>query len=93
MNNRSATPTPVTLESDESTPSATAVVYRCRLSLGDLRETDNPEVKFCDHCSRSVFRVRDVHGLLQLVATDSCGWIDNDRDEVVMGLFREESES
>lgn len=77
----------VAIKSMDPDGNAEVSVYRCRLQLEDLEDTAHPEVKHCGHCSRSVFRARDMDGVLQLVASDSCGWVEDDHGETVMGLF------
>jgi hypothetical protein len=83
---RASKPAPLTLPAYDDGEPATVQLYRCRLSLDELRDTTHPEVKFCDHCSRSVFRARDAEGLLQLVAADACVWVDDGRVEPDIGM-------
>jgi len=75
---RSTSPKPVTLPSSTGGAPVTVMMYRCSTRLSDLRDTDHPEVKFCDHCSTSVFRARDAEGMLQLVAAGRCTWIETE---------------
>jgi hypothetical protein len=61
-------------------------MYRCRLSLDELKDTASPDVKYCAHCARSVFRAYDAKGVLQLVASDACAWVDDDQGRVLLGV-------
>ncbi len=71
-------------------PTAAAELYLCHMRLEDLDDTSHPEVKYCKNCARSVYRARDIHGYLQLVAADRCAWVSpddhNDGDRPLLGV-------
>lgn len=85
---RDTKPRPKTVRSSgDGSADVTVLVYQCQLRLEDLRDTSHPEIKFCDHCARSVFRARDTEGVLRLVAADACAWIDDGGTEVMLGMI------
>lgn len=85
---RDTKPRPKTIRSSvDGGADVTVLVYQCQLKLEDLRDTSHPEIKFCDHCARSVFRARDAEGVLRLVAADACAWIDDGGMEVIRGMI------
>ena len=76
--------TPIKLDGQSADDNRVAAVYQCRLRLQDLKETDQPDIKFCDHCQQRVFRVTDVEGFAQAVAAKRCiwtqaGWSESDQ--------------
>jgi len=77
MSSRKATsPTDVLIQGSAGNSATTVQMYRCRMEWEDLKETGHAEVRFCDECSRSVFRARDLDGFLQLAASDRCAYVD-----------------
>jgi len=67
--------TVATLVSIQTTTEGSAqavTIYRCRQEWDQLKQTEHPDVRFCDACARSVFRARDHAGFLQLAASDKC---------------------
>lgn len=85
MATRSSRATTITVQGTSRDAPATVRMYRCRLPLEQLRDTASPDVKYCDQCARSVFRAYDVGGMLQLVASDSCSWVDRGDGDVLLG--------
>jgi len=57
MATRSSRATTITVPGTGRDAPATVRMYRCRLLLEQLRDTASPDVKYCDECARSVFRV------------------------------------
>jgi hypothetical protein len=84
MSRKDAVVTKASLATESATSERTVSLYRCRQDWEQLKETNHPEVRFCDGCSRSVFRARDHEGFLQLAAADKCVWIEN--EEPIFGM-------
>ena len=71
---RDATPTEVQLNGQPADDKRIAAVYRCRLTLERLKDTDHPDVKYCDQCQQRVFKVTDFDGFEKAVASKGCVW-------------------
>ena len=60
-------------------------VYRCQRRWDELQSSGHEDVRFCDHCRRTVHRVVDVDGFQRAVAQRQCvmvaGYADTDQAE------------
>ena len=74
MRIHATTPTAITINDQPADGKRVAAVYRCKLALDDLKNTDHPDVKFCDRCQQKVFRVIDFDGFEKAVASKGCVW-------------------
>lgn len=66
--------TTIRFAADTTDDDRVTAVYRCHRQLADLADTDNAEVKYCDSCRQSVFRVQDFDGFERAVAAGRCVW-------------------
>jgi hypothetical protein len=71
-------PTAIALNGTPTSGRQVAAVYRCRAKPENLRETDHPDVKFCDACRQKIFKVMDFDGFERAVASRGCVWGPND---------------
>ena len=71
---RDTTLTAITINGQPADGNRVAAVYRCKLQFDQLRDTDSPDVKFCEQCKQKVFRVTDFDGFERLLRLrDVCG--------------------
>lgn len=71
---RDSTPVAISLKGQPAADRRVAVVYLCRLQLDQLTATDDPDIKFCEHCNQRVLRVIDSDGFEKAVAAKGCVW-------------------
>lgn len=71
---RDTKPTSISLDGQAADDKRVAAVYRCRLAVADLQETDHPDIKFCEQCKQKVFKVVDFDGFEKAVASKGCVW-------------------
>ena len=71
---RDEEPTAISLNGQPADDQRIAAVYRCRLQLDQLQDTDHPEIKHCGVCRRSVVKVEDFDGFERAVAMKGCVW-------------------
>ena len=71
---RDSQPTVISLDGQPAGDGQVTAVYRCKLQLADLAETDDPDIRFCDRCQQKVFKVIDFGGFERVVASKGCVW-------------------
>jgi hypothetical protein len=71
-------PTVIALNGTPTSGKQIAAVYRCRAKHENLRDTEHPDVRFCEACQQKVFKVVDFDGLERRVAACGCVWGPND---------------
>lgn len=67
-------PTVITLNGEQCNGDRIAAVYRCKIAVAELEETDRPDAKHCGRCGQSVFKVVDFDGFDRAVAARGCVW-------------------
>ena len=71
---RDDTPTKIALNGQPADDTRVAAVYRCMLQFDQLKNTDHPDIKFCEQCKQNVFKVNDFDGFEAAVAARGCVW-------------------
>jgi hypothetical protein len=69
---RDTTPTEVQLNGQSADDKGIAAVYRCKLTLEQLKDTDHPDVKYCDQCRQNVFKGVDFDSFEKAAASRGC---------------------
>ncbi|WP_295641514.1 hypothetical protein [uncultured Methylibium sp.] len=67
-------PTIVSLNGQPADDRRITAVYRCKLRLDELGDTEDPDVKLCSQCQQKVFKVIDFDGFEKAVASKGCVW-------------------
>lgn len=78
--------TVVQISGGSGNPKDEVPIYRCKQDWSALKETNSPDIKFCDRCSRSVFRAKDIDGFQQLSASGQCVWVNSHRPTMGLGV-------